>query len=785
MHWQFMLYSAALLVAAVISAAAAFAAWRRRDAAGGLPLALLMAAVAEWSLAFALEAAAIGVPAKVFWGKIQYLGVTSSPMFLLMFALEFAHLGRWLTRRRLVVLWIIPLVTLGLAATNEWHHLIWTSFTPSSLPGSNVIVYGHGPWFWIEVAYFYLVVGTASIILIRASFRFRHIYRRQALALLIGVPFPWIGSVAYVLELGPAGYDYTPIGFALTGLVLLWNMYRLQLFDLAPVARDALIENMSDGMLVLDAQNRVADVNRAAQQVLGAAVSLIGQPAEEALAKWPEVVKVLHDAQEAQTEICVAGDPPLHLDLRISSLFNRRGRFTGRLIVWRDITERKQAQAQIMEQQRALAAMEERELMARELHDSLGQVLSYVNAQAQAALDLIEIGEAATAVAHLARLSTVAADANTDVREFILGMRATVSPEQGFFAALEQYLQQFSQTYDLPITLSWPEDAADDLLSPGVQMHLLRIIQEALFNTHKYAQAHSAQVIITRTDDCVQVVIADDGIGFSPHPDWEEAGHFGLEIMRERAASVGGTLEVRSAPGQGTQVIARLPLHGERAEPSLPPMRVLLVDDHPLVLEGLKNLLVARGVDVVGMAGDGQEAVELARQLRPDVILMDVQMPGLSGPEATRRIKAELPDTKIVMLSVSAADEDLFEAVRSGADGYLLKSLEADQFFSLLAQVARGEAPLAPGLAARLLAGIAQAEAGVGAVFGLSPRQVEVLQLVAGGMTYKEIGAKLYVTERTVRYHIDQIKEQLGVATRAEAVAFAVRAGLVADRHER
>jgi signal transduction histidine kinase len=334
---------------------------------------------------------------------------------------------------------------------------------------------------------------------------------------------------------------------------------------------------------------------------------------------------------------------------RISPLFDRRGRLTGRLIVWRDITERKRAQAQIVEQQRALAVMEERERMGRELHDSLGQVLSYVNAQAQAALDLIEKGQVATAVAHLARLSTVAADASTDVREFILDMRATISPEQGFFAALEQYLQQFGQTYGLPITLSRPDDAVDGLLAPAAQIQLLRIIQEALSNTRQHAQAHSVQVVFTHTDDHVQVVIADDGVGFSPLPgpppdqgegvgpllDWGEAGHFGLEIMRERAAGVGGTLEVRSAPGQGMQVIVQLPQREERAEPSLPPMRVLLVDDHPVVLEGIRNLLVARGVDVVGMAGDGQEAVELARRLRPDVVLMDVRMLGLSGPTAT------------------------------------------------------------------------------------------------------------------------------------------------------
>jgi signal transduction histidine kinase len=345
MSWRISPYAAGLLAAATISAVAAFAAWRRRDAPGGLPLALLMGAVAEWSLAAALEVSAVGVPNKVFWSTIQYVGVTSSPVFLLQFALAYAQLDHWLTPRRLAALWVIPLITLAMAATNGWHGLLWTSFTPSDVPGSNVLVYGHGPWFWTEVVYFYLLVGTAGAILIWSSFRFRDIHRRQALALLIGVPLPWIPSAMYVFELGPAaGYDFTPFGFALTGLTLLWSISRLKLFDLVPVARDVLIENMQDGLLVLDDQNRVVDANEVARDMLGVA-PLIGQPVGEAFARWPGLLHHLSGVSEALTEICMGGDPPRYLDLRISPLRNRRDHLTGRLIVWRDVTERKQAQA--------------------------------------------------------------------------------------------------------------------------------------------------------------------------------------------------------------------------------------------------------------------------------------------------------------------------------------------------------------------------------------------------------------------------------------------------------
>jgi DNA-binding NarL/FixJ family response regulator len=215
-------------------------------------------------------------------------------------------------------------------------------------------------------------------------------------------------------------------------------------------------------------------------------------------------------------------------------------------------------------------------------------------------------------------------------------------------------------------------------------------------------------------------------------------------------------------------------------------VKVLLVDDHPLFLEGLQNLLTAHGIEVVGTASDGLEALEKARPLRPDVILMDVQMPRCDGLAATRLIKAEMPAVKIVMLTVSEEDEDLFEAIKSGASGYLLKSLDADKFFQLLSGLEQGEAPLSPGLAARILDEFARQgknpPAGsetCGRVQGLTPRQVEVLTLVAQGMTYKEVGKALCLSERSIKYHMGQILERLHLENRAQVIAYAARMGLV------
>jgi two-component system NarL family response regulator len=196
-------------------------------------------------------------------------------------------------------------------------------------------------------------------------------------------------------------------------------------------------------------------------------------------------------------------------------------------------------------------------------------------------------------------------------------------------------------------------------------------------------------------------------------------------------------------------------------------------------------MLGARGVQVVGSARDGLEAQEMARRLRPDVILMDIRMPRCDGLEATRRIKIEMPEIKIVMLTVAAEDETLFAALKNGASGYLLKSLESHKFFDLLSDLQRGEVVLAPGLAARLLTEFAQPAAedkmpteGESSA-PLTQRQLEILRRVAQGVTYKEIAAALYLSERTVKYHMGRILEQLQLQSRAEAIAYAYQRGLV------
>lgn len=221
-------------------------------------------------------------------------------------------------------------------------------------------------------------------------------------------------------------------------------------------------------------------------------------------------------------------------------------------------------------------------------------------------------------------------------------------------------------------------------------------------------------------------------------------------------------------------------------------MKLMLVDDHPLFLEGLQYLLQTHGIEVIGVAKDGREALVKARILKPDIILMDIKMPGYSGMDALKLIKSEMQDIKIVMLTTSDEDDDLFDAVKYGASGYLLKNTNAKELLDMLSDLKKGEVPLSPGLAARLLKefrlsgtydnNFPQHALEENKKEQLTERQLEILEMAARGITYKEVGEALGLTERTVKYHMGRIIELLHLENRAQVIAYAARMGLVEDK---
>jgi DNA-binding NarL/FixJ family response regulator len=208
-------------------------------------------------------------------------------------------------------------------------------------------------------------------------------------------------------------------------------------------------------------------------------------------------------------------------------------------------------------------------------------------------------------------------------------------------------------------------------------------------------------------------------------------------------------------------------------------IRVLIADDHTVLRHGLRMILdEADDITVVGEAANGEEAVAQARALTPDVVLMDVNMPGVDGVEAARQIRASLPQIRVLILTVSDKDRDLMGAIKAGARGYLLKSAESDEVLEAIRRVAAGEAILPPALTARVLDELASPTP---TLSPLTDREIEVLGLIAQGLSNKEIAVALYISQNTVKTHVRHILEKLGLRSRSEAAAFAVREGLLPE----
>jgi diguanylate cyclase (GGDEF)-like protein/PAS domain S-box-containing protein len=347
MTWIFTPIVGIYFITGIISAFVAFLASRKQNIPGASALVLWMCAVTQWNIASAMEAGAVEIAQKVMWAKIGYLGSLSTPTLFLIFALDYSQRNRWLTRRNLILLSSMLVICMSVVATNEWHHLIWTGFTPSPA-GANLIIYEHGVGFYIIVAYAYFASLLGIAILIITYRDSRQPYRPQMGLILISCFIPLAASIIYGLGFFLPGLDLTSISFSFTGLLLSLSIVRYHLLDLVPIARHWVIEEMSDGIIILDKQHRLVDINPAAERLLGiAAKETLGEPAERILSNWPLLLERFHDLERTQAEIRLPENPPRHFDLRITPLYDRKKKLAGRLIVFRDVTHHKETEASL------------------------------------------------------------------------------------------------------------------------------------------------------------------------------------------------------------------------------------------------------------------------------------------------------------------------------------------------------------------------------------------------------------------------------------------------------
>ncbi|MGC9529911.1 MAG: histidine kinase N-terminal 7TM domain-containing diguanylate cyclase [Candidatus Bipolaricaulaceae bacterium] len=356
MDWWWTGSAAVLFPTGALSLAIAGVLFLRRAIPGARTLGLAMLAVAGWAVVAGLESMAVAVGAKIVLSKLEYVGSGSLGVLFLLFA--YHHPGRtgWLSRGRRAALWALPAASVGLAATNEHHQLVWRGFSAGPA-GSNALIYHHGPAFFAITAWVYAFVLLGASLLIWQTRRASAVQRRQSAPILAATAFPFVGGLMYAMGITLIpGLNLTPVTFAAAGVVLAVSIVPLRLFELVPVARELLIERMSDGVVVVDSARRVVDVNPAARQLLTLPPGIIGADAAEAVAAWPRIAPSFHPHRESHFEVTLAEEPLMHVDFRVVPLRGGLGRVVGHLVVLRDISERRRAETSLRRVNQRLTA---------------------------------------------------------------------------------------------------------------------------------------------------------------------------------------------------------------------------------------------------------------------------------------------------------------------------------------------------------------------------------------------------------------------------------------------
>ncbi|MBP7045147.1 MAG: PAS domain-containing protein [Chloroflexi bacterium] len=347
-----------MLVVALICTAVAVALWRRRTAPGGRALIVYMIATAWWSGTYALFWANFA-PSRQFWLNATYLGVVALSPALLVFTLQFTHREKWLTSPVWALLIIEPILTILILLTDSWHGLFFGN-TQNTVDSS---IFAGGPWFWVNVVFAYSLSLFVIILLIRSFFASQGLYRRQILPVLLATSIPWVSNIVSFANLNPwPALDLTPIAFSLSGTLIAINLFLYRFLDVVPVARDKLVENMKDSILVVDKQNRVVDVNPALTRLLNLEISaIIGQKVEAILPEWSQLQATSEDDRTIEQEIQIPNSSAEYLNIRVISLQDSRGKEQGKLIILRNITARKKMET-------------EREELINRLQTTLGEV---------------------------------------------------------------------------------------------------------------------------------------------------------------------------------------------------------------------------------------------------------------------------------------------------------------------------------------------------------------------------------------------------------------------------
>ncbi|PZC47506.1 MAG: Signal transduction histidine kinase/CheY chemotaxis protein or a CheY-like REC (receiver) domain [Chloroflexi bacterium] len=732
--WQFTPYVLFPISSAIIAASlVVFLIRRPRKRPGTWPLAFLATGIAFWSLAYGLEIMATEFEAMLFLTKLKYFGIGAVPAFWLIFSVAYG--GKPVSRRTLALLAVEPLVILSLVWTDPFHDHVWSNHHIDSSGPYPVISSDFEVMFWLHAAYSYLAILLGNAILLRS----RALDFRQVASLAVATLTPLVANATF--GLGIVVFDPTSFAFVLTGVLVAWSLFRFRLLDIVPVARDALVEDMADSLVVVDDEGRIAYLNPAALALFGIGRSpMVGRPAADVLSPLLEQAGELPLSRQEHAEVVLGlNGSPRDYDLRISPLRgSNNDEVTGQVLVLRDVSGQKEAERQVREANAKLHHVNDR------LTETL-QELEQTQQQVVRAERLRALGQMASGIAHdlnnaltpvigFSELLMDAPDLAPERRNHYISLIfAGAQDTRAFVERLRRFYRNDPTTGQLvPVDLKdlvrdiveltrpqWKGEArmqgkivsvnvelSEDSVVMGDNAELRELLTNLVLNSVDAIEGVGAIWLRTRREgDQVVLEVQDEGIGMSeetrekclePFFTTKERGTgLGLAMVYGTVSRHEGTLRVDSEFGKGTTVSVGLPAAVEEVldaaielDHAVPPrpINILVVDDEPSILEVVKAFLSLDGSSVE-TASDGVEGWEKFQAGTFDAVISDKSMPRMLGDQLARKIKDASPSTPVILLTGYASLIPPDEAKASGIDLVVSKPVSPSDLRRALASV--------------------------------------------------------------------------------------------------